>query len=273
MPVESPSLKNPREQCEALLRAERQDRIDKAILPSEVAVIDRLLARGLELTEAYGEIHAKLHERPPALKVFFEQLFYIAAFGNPDTNAKARRDRAKLIEVNRRIDEIASQLAHLLTERTRLKNHSGFSCDTFYHPVDVIHKAAEGNYSYGQWVKGKLESLRCQFDLKYWPSLSELAVALAEDAAAAVPQPHDAVTDAGTEGLRPSLADSFKAFYVTLEESMARNHGFLPDTFELTDRSTAILVSCALGLDAEQTVDAGFVKRLRQRQRAKGRQV
>lgn len=271
MAIETFSPEHPRAHCEALLRVERQDLVDKAIWPSVVVVIDRLLGRGLELNEAYEELFAKLHDEPHALKTFFDQLFGIAALWHPEANLEARKGRARLTEVNRRIEEVASQLAQLLSERTQLKNHSGFSCDTFYHPVDVINAAAERNHSYGQWVKEKLEAITHQFDLKYWPSLSDLAQAIADDAARTEPKAHDAVTDAGTEAARAGLADSFKAFYVALEDSTTRKHGFLPNTFELTDRSTAILMSCALGLDAEQTVGADFVKRLRQRERAKGR--
>ena len=69
-----------------------------------------------------------------------------------------------------------------------------------------------------------------------------------------------------------SLGDSFKAFFVALEKSSARNHGFLPNTFEVSDRSMASLMSCALGLGPDEIVDSGYVKRLRQRQREQVRQ-
>ena len=160
-------------------------------------------------------------------------------------------------------------LAALLEERTELKNHSGFSCDTLYHPVDAIHAAAVRNYNYEHWVKDKLEAITGRFDLKYWPSLGALVQAIADDADHAAPLPHDPVTEAGTAGNRAGLADTFRAFFVALEESSARNHGLLPSEFELTDRSTAILVSCALGLGPDKVVDSTYVKRLRQRQREK----
>lgn len=271
MVTETSSEKGAREVCETLLRAERSDRVDKGILPSEVKVIDRLLARGLELNDAYEELHDKLSPYPPALKVFFDQLLSIAAFWSPEANQEARKGRARLVEVNSLIERSATELVKLLNERTELENHSGFSCDTYYHPVDVLDAAAKGNYSYQQWVKEKLGAVRCQFDLKYWPSLSECIQAIAQDAGRATPQPHDSVTDAGTENTRAGLADSFKAFFVALEESSTKHHGFLPRSFEPTDRSIAVLMSCALGLDAEEVVDSTYVKRLRQRQRERER--
>ena len=132
--------------------------------------------------------------------MFFDLLQSTAAFWSPEANIEAREGRNRLVEVNQAIQEKASELASLLNERTTLKNHSGFSCDTHYHPVDVIHAAAEQNYSYQSWVKEKLNALTSQFDLKYWPDLSEFVQVIADDAARATPLPHDAVTDAGTEG-------------------------------------------------------------------------
>lgn len=269
MATEPSSPQSAREICEELLRAERSDRINKMVLPGEVRIIDRLLERGLELNDAYCELRSKLHNHPPALKVFFGQLLSIAAFWNPEANLEARKGRSRLVEVNRQIDEQATGLAGLLRERTELRNHSGFSCDTHYHPVQVIHAAAEKNYSYQYWIKEQLEVITRQFDLKYWPSLSEVVQVIADDAARATPKPHDSVTEAGTEGPRAGLVSTFKAFFVALEESSARTFGLLPRAFELTDRSVANLMSCALGLDPNDVVDSAYVKRLRQRQRAR----
>lgn len=271
MEMPLPSSKCARDICEQLLKTERATKIEKGILASEVIVIDRLLERGLELGDAYEELCSKLLDHPPALKVFFDLLQSCAALWSPEANLEARRAKVKLVDVNRQIEESAQQLAILLNERDELKNYSGFSCTTYYHPVDVLHAAAEKNYSYQKWVKDQLESMRYQFDLKYWPSLSNCIQAIADDAAVATPRPHDAVTNAGTEGSRASLADSFKAFFVALDESNSRNHGFLPSRFEVTDRSMASLMSCALGLGPNETVDSSYVKRLRQRQRDQGR--
>jgi hypothetical protein len=273
MTPNSSSPQSAREICEGILRAARSDRIEKAILPSEVKIIDRLLERGLELNDAYAELYSKLHDYPPALNLFFDLLQSTAAFWSPQANLEARKGRSRLIEVNREIEDKAAALASLLTERTMLKNHSGFSCDTHYHPVDVLHAAAERNYSYQSWIKEKLEALTGQFDLKYWPSLSEFVQAIADDAARALPTPHDSVTRAGTEGSRSSLSDSFKAFFAALEESSVRKYGFIPSNFELTDRSVAILMSCALGLGPDDAVDSAYVKRMRQRQRERVHQI
>ena len=111
-----------REVCEALLKFNRDDRIEKSILPTEVEVIDRLLERGLELEGAYDELHSKLGDYPPAMNVFFDQLLSVAAFWSPDANQEARKGKSRLNTVNRDIVKAATALAALLDERTELNN-------------------------------------------------------------------------------------------------------------------------------------------------------
>lgn len=120
----------------------------------------------------------------------------------------------------------------------------------------------------GGFGNARLPSSLCQLSsppntCSTW--LSDVVQAIGTDAAQARPLPHDAVTEAGTEGPRAALADTFRSFFLAVEESNARHHGFLPRTFELTDRSVAELIICALDLGPNDVVDAGYVKRLRQR--------
>ena len=106
------------------------------------AVADRLLARGVELRDAYGELYEKLHPRPPALKVFLDLLLSTAAFWSPEKIAEARVAREELASVNRQIARKAEELVQLLERRTDLNNTSGFSSETHYHVCDVIEAAS-----------------------------------------------------------------------------------------------------------------------------------
>ena len=80
------------------------------------------------------------------------------------------------------IARTADELADLLEHRTHLHNHSEFSSETYYHPIDLVEAAAKGNGLYASFLKDKLDALRYQFDLKYWPSLSTMTGAMAVDA-------------------------------------------------------------------------------------------
>ena len=88
--MSSPQTTSPQQACEAILIEGKRYNIEHGILPSENAVADRLLARGVELREAYGVLYEKLLPRPPALKVFLDLLLSTAAFWSPEKIAEAR---------------------------------------------------------------------------------------------------------------------------------------------------------------------------------------
>lgn len=252
--------------CEEIVRSQRASNIEGEILPSETAILDRMLDRRVELVEAYRELYRKLAKRPHALENFFGVLTSTAAFRNPAKIAEARNGRSRLVEVNEEIAELAWDLAALLDERDTLHNNSGFSCNTHYHICDVISAASSGNYLYGSWVQERLEALTCRFDMKYWPSLGTVVQTLATDAEDAAPRADDPLTAAATTG-RASRADFFKALLAAFEENRTGRWGQLPIGFKLSDSSLASFANVALGLGADELVDAAYVKRLRQRER------
>ena len=91
--------KTPQQVCEDLLLEGKRYNNEHHILPSENAVADRLLRRGIELRDAYEELHDKLHARPPALQVFLGLVLSTAAFWNPEKMQEARAARSDLANV------------------------------------------------------------------------------------------------------------------------------------------------------------------------------
>lgn len=265
--MSAPQSDNPKQICENILIEGKRYNVEHRILHSENAVADRLLARGIELTEAYGELHGKLHAHPHALQVFLGLVLSTAAFWSPEKIAQARTARGDLGKVNQQIARKAAELAGLLQRRSALHNTSGFSTDTHYHVCDVIEAAAESNYLFTSYVQERLDALHGQFDLKYWPSLSDFLQELASDAEDAVMEATDPLTAAATMASRPSRADFIKALLAAIDENSERNHGQLPNDFKVTDNTLASLASCVLDLGAEDLVDGPYVKRLRQRER------
>ncbi|MGB5784974.1 MAG: hypothetical protein WBH11_06305 [Stenotrophomonas geniculata] len=269
--MSSPQTTSPQQACEAILIEEKRYNIEHSIWRSKNAVADRLLARRVELRDAYDELYKKLHPHPSALKVFLDLLLSTAAIWSPEKIAQARVARDELAGVNRQIARKAKELAELLERRTDLTNTSGFSSETHYHVCDVIEAASEHNYLFNSWVKERLDALRGQFDLKYWPSLDQFLRALAADAESAGMEATDPLTAAATVASRPSRADFFKALFAAIEESSGRNYGQLPKDFKLTDSTLASLANCALDLGPDELADSAYVKRLRQRERNGGK--
>jgi hypothetical protein len=256
--------------CENILTEGKRYNIEHGILPSENAVADRLLRRSIELREAYEELFKKLHAHPPALKVFLDLLLSTAAFWSPEKMGQARVARDELADVNHQIMQNAEKLAELLKRRSQLHNTSGFSSDTHYHVCDVIKAASSGNHLFNFYVKERLDDIRDQFDLKYWPSLEQFLQVLVLDAREASMGASDPLTAAATSALRPSQADFFKAIMAAIKGN-AHEHGQLPRGFKLTDNTLASLANCALDLGPDKLADGDYVKRLRQRQRSGGR--
>lgn len=256
--------------CEEVLGSIRQYDVEHSIWPSEVRAIDRMLSRRVELVEAYEELHASLNGDRVTLHRFFDAVLGVAVEWNPDKLSAMRVDRRELEEVNGQIADVAEKLASLLERRSELRNGSGFSDGTHYHVCDVV-AAAAGDYGlFASHVREPLETLQWRFDLKYWPSLAAVMLALATDARVARVEPTDPVTAAGVESRRSSLADFVKAMRAAVDDYRARQSGPIPDTFRLSDNSTASLVNCLADLGPDEVIDGGYIKRLRQRERERG---
>lgn len=264
-------MPTPTETSERLLLDSKAFNDERQILPSETAVIDRLLARRVEMAEVYDELGDKLGSDRAALGVLLQQVVSTAAFWDSEKIEVARAHRAEIGTVNSHISEMAADLAVLLARRDELHNISGFSSDTFCHPCDVIDAAASHNPLYRSNLAERLQDACYQFDLKYWPSLPSMLHAISEDARHAAqvePAATDPLTAVATAARRPSLADFFKALFAAIEGIRRPHAGYLPVDFGLSDNSVATLANCLLDVGPDDMVDAAYVKRLRQRERS-----
>lgn len=255
------------ELCEDVLRGDYQYNAEHRILGSTNRLIESLLGRSHELADAYVELRDGLSADSEALKYFFEMYTTAVTSWSPQKIKKAREDKEELTELNVRIAKVSEMLSELLSRRTEVKERSSFTCDTYYHIVDVVEGASEENGLFSSYLKGKLEGLAYQYDLKYWPAISAVVAQIGFDAANAVTVARDSTAIAATEARRPGLADFLKAFEATLDKNRVENNGLIPDEFSLSDSSMASLVNCGIGLRVEDLVDASFVKRYRQRER------
>ncbi|HBO3861926.1 hypothetical protein [Pseudomonas aeruginosa] len=258
---------SPQQTCENILIDDKTYNVEHNILLSENAIIDCLLARRLELNEAYGELYDKLHLHPRALPAFLSLLLSTAAFWAPDKIARARGQRDELVDTNQQIAQKAEELAQLLEHRSNLHNTSGFSSDTHYHICNVIEDAAKDHYLFNAYVKERLNTVRNQFEWKYWPTVEQFVRSLGRDANGAELEATDPLTRAATAATRHSPADFFKALFAAIEENSEQSGGPLPEGFRLSDATLASLVNCALDLGPDELKDSAYVKRLRQRER------
>lgn len=256
--------------CENILREDFKYNEEHGTWRSINRIIEGLLGRTTELADVYIELHAALAEHPRALESFFDVFTATVYSWNPGKIKEAREDRERLTELNVRIAKVSELLSELLSRRTEVKEMSSFSSDTYYHIMDVVEDASEGNGLFRSHLKKKLDGLAYQYDLKYWPSITKVVAQIGINAANAVTIADDSAADAATEARRPGLADFLKAFEEELNKNRVRNIAFIPNDFSLTDSSMASLVNCGLGLEVEELIESTFVKRYRQRERERG---
>lgn len=236
----------------------------QSLLPSEQRVLERLLARKLECHNAFSELEKKLECYQ--WQAYLSALISTAAFWNPKATDKLREVEKELHRLNKEIAEKAVALAEDLKNRSELCNSYGFTTDDTYHVVDLIAQASARNGHYQLWVHEKLQSLRGQFDLKYWPSVDEIVSAIGNDSHNSTVSPTDNITRESISSRKSSTRDFLRALSEAIRENSESMHAFVPDKFRLPARSIASLVNCSLDLDEDQCIDETLVKSTRRTQ-------
>ncbi|WP_415899304.1 hypothetical protein [Neptuniibacter sp. QD48_11] len=247
------------QQCEDILTQSKSYNIEHSILPSENIVIDRLLEQRENMAIVYSELVDKLNYQQ--IDLFLSLVLSRAAFWNPEKTRAYREGRKSLIETNAKITEIAAELSCLLERRDELNNSSGFYCNSEFHIANLIERASFNNPRFGGFLKEPLKCLRRQFDFKYWPSLKDIINVIANDAGSAEITAADPLTDASTTSIRESKKDFLRALFAGIDENSQGYNGLIPKAFKLSHAALAEIMNCALDLDADELVDAGYIKR------------
>ncbi len=265
--MENTQVLDPVQFCKNILREERQHNCEHNIDPSINIVIDRMLEGEWDLNDLLGELHCKLGNVPNGVLTFLDSILTVAAHWHPEAISEQRAAKKRLNELKISIAESAENLAAFIQERDAISNDSGFSSNSHYHIVDVMEEAGETSHRYRSWVSKKMQALRNEFGLKYWPPIADIVRVLAADARCAEIEARDMITNAATDAIRPSKSDFVRALYAALDERSERQPDRLPNDFNLSDGSMASLVNCLLDLCPDEVIDNLYIKGFRQRKR------
>lgn len=252
--------------CEEILNRSKAYNIEKSILPSENLVIDRLLASRENMQHVYIELVELLDRKQ--IDSFLSLILSCAAFWNPEKAVLYRKQKKELVGINEEIAKTASELANLLEKRYMLHNESALSSDHYYHIIDVMEETSRDDYLFNNYLQEPLSQLRGRFDLKYWPTLSQIVKELATDASKVKVYATDSLTEASINSTRASKVDFLRALFSAIHENSEREQDILPKGFQLSDKAFAEIMNCALHLESDELVDASYVKGERQKQRA-----
>lgn len=243
------------------LQIELQERRDTTIFVSEQSVINCLIHRELECKTAFSELINGLECFQ--WQAYLSVIISTAAIWNPEETNKLREIDKELCKLNESIASNAQQLAADLRNRTNLCNDYGFDTDTTYHILELIDYASAGNGHYQSWIRDKIQPLRGQFDLKYWPSVDEIVDAISDDALKSAVTPTSEITREAISSRKSSTRDFLRALSEALRQNSESYHAFIPDDFRLSGRSISTLVNCVLNLNENRCIDESYIKSTR----------
>lgn len=266
----------PTERIEAFLCAERADLLEQGIWPSNVVVIDNMLANAPSLAAAYADI---LTQAPPGtVGTWGEQeawqrillaVIDTAAGWAPARIGETREAVRRAAELSEDVAKKARELAALLRAREVQREKHGISGPDDYHPLDVLHLAAERSHqarAYEGWVAPRLASLKADFDLKYWPRTADFLDALAdlqEEPAA----PHDELDRAAMASRQSGTPREFLRALDAELATIADEDGV---TVSLHHRTLAELANAALALPVDELLTPEYIKKYRADRRSRG---
>lgn len=269
----------PTERIEAFLRTERAVLIEQGVWPSNVVVIDNMLANSPSLAEAYADILAQA--RPGTFGEWidtqeaWQRIVYtivdVAAGWSPARVGESREAVRRVAELSDEIAKKASELAALLRAREAHRAKHSITGPDDYHPLDVLNLAAARSdedqaYRYGTWIAPRLGPLAADFDLKYWPRTADFLDALAELQTAST-EPYDELSRAA---MSTRQGGSPLEFVRALDEALDNLEKYEGIRVELSHRTIAEISNAALALSVDELVTRGAVKAARARQRRRG---
>jgi hypothetical protein len=265
-----------------MLRAMRDANLGAGIWSSQKRIIDRLLHDSLNVMGAWSAIARQLPDDRHLARVL-EILTQAAAGWEPAKTREIREGLRSATERTAQISAKASELADLLESLDNQCEKLGLTGRPSTHPVDLMERwqsMAETSgldddqrraHLFQCELAPQMEYLAGIYDAKYWPHLTQLLRALADDAQAArlsddaqaaKLEPADAITAAALASREGGWLDFARAAQQMLE--FAYRYEGLP-RITIGDARFADIVNCALGLGEDGEVNAGKVKAARRR--------
>ncbi|MBV7297717.1 hypothetical protein [Enterovibrio paralichthyis] len=263
--------------CKRYIERELASLKENKIWNSWHPVIERALERHDEMASIYQEIMEvpgfegdflvqfdKRHIGNSALQLTLETFWYSKKQYDKEAVAEKRGNQKELAMLHERMQEHALNLAADIRLYNEILEQGGYEHESYVSVVELIDLASEGNGHYDFYLKDELESLRYQFDGKYWPKTVDLVQALAEHYSYAPIPRSTELPSAVMEGRQARIKD-----YVLAVDRDLQSNRQIP-SFKLSHSSMATLVNVVLDIPVDEMVSGETVRQIRHRHQKSG---
>ena len=224
---------------------------------SDYAVIKRLIERYSEL-----EPHVMLMYRTltiPQMNRFIGLVIDAVALGNEREVEEVRTVPKELKAINDKISKLAFELAEQLDKRTQLHESTSFTSNTHYALFKLIEDKGQSNYMFENHLKESLRNTVRPYDLRYYPTISQIVTRLGVDAQNASIETSSELDLILTRTERSSSADQIRAILRTIQFSKENDGDYcdfkIPDGFELSNQAIAAFVNVTFDIPFDKLVD------------------
>ena len=124
----------------------------------------------------------------------------------------------------------------------------------------MIELASEENYLYKSYVSDKVQSLRGQFDLKYWPTRAGIVDSIASFERVQPSPSHSEIPESVLKGRASDIKDFVLAF-----DSNFDGFNGLPSNFRFSNNALADIINIILNIPSDKLVTGDAVRIVRNR--------
>lgn len=263
LPKDSPS-----NFCKAFIQRELNSYKEKRIWMSYWPTMESMIQRANELIQPFEELVGEfgymdmMEQAPPNnsyLWLTLEHIWCSIDYSKKDV-VQARVDLKELRELQQDIVNLALNLSGKLKRQSDLYEKSGFSKSDYQFIGDLLGLACKDNYLYQTHVSEKIEALTYQYDLKYWPDVSDLVAAIAEFEKEQPEPAHSQYPEQVINGRESDIKDFVLAFDSKFDEPNG-----LPKKFRFSNNAMADIINVVLDLPVAKLATGDAVRVVRNR--------
>ncbi|MEY8199559.1 MAG: hypothetical protein RPS47_09990 [Colwellia sp.] len=259
---------NPTVFCKAFIERELCDFKESEIWMSCWPVMARIIERAEELDLAFKEIIKEFGYMDSSNQYLPEhayvwlilELIWSSKDFCRSQVEEARSDYNELISLQNEVVDLSEKLASALSRQSELYETSGFQRENYQSVPKAIASASKDNGHFNLYLSPELKSLSSRYDLKYWPSRSDVVDAIGAFEAVQPKPMHFELPEPVIHGRVSDIKD-----FVLIFDAKFDSHNSLPEGFRFSNRSMAEIINVVLDVPPEKLVSAEAVKLVRNR--------